>query len=155
MSPHQSGAAKPQGLRAVVCCMGPLAQLLPHGSLRRGTLRYLDQIVGPNPFGKGRPDVLRRQGNVAARGLDRLVERKAQGSPGEHPPGDRVDARLGKRNLPQQQRFRLLQFVRGGWCGLHVLQIARHDAMRLGNIGGIATVLDLVNSPGSPDVEGR
>ena len=44
--------------------------------LRGGALGYLDQVVGPNPLGESRPDVLRGEGYVTARGLDGLVQRQ-------------------------------------------------------------------------------
>ena len=50
-------------------------------SMRGRALRYLDQIVRPNPLGEGRPDVLRSEGDVMARGPDRLIKRKPQGCP--------------------------------------------------------------------------
>ena len=60
-------------------------------------------------------------------GQYRLAEGKIMSGPIDHGNGDTFHARFGRRDLPEQERFGLLQLTSRHQRGLHFLQIALHN----------------------------
>ena len=61
-------------------------------SLGSRSLSHLNQVIWADPFGKGRPDLLRSEFHISLCGKGGLIKRQLQPDPGEESLGDALHA---------------------------------------------------------------
>src|SRR5579862_2207297 len=115
-------------------------------SARWWTLGHTHELIRPHPFLESRLHVLRLQIDIAARRIDRLIERKIPFTALDEALGDFLDTRLTERDLPQQHRLHAGELFISRGLGLHRAHLVDRNGSRSPHVLRITGVMNDVKA---------